>query len=143
MIKHLLVAIDGSAQSRNAARFGISLAAQTGAEVTLLCVLELPAVIPLGPVSSYLMVSPAITEAEVAHAAAMLEEVAAENSAVKVTPRVETGHVSDVICDVAAHLNVDVIVMGARGLGAAKRLVLGSISDQVAHHAHVPVLIWR
>ena len=143
MIKHVLIAVDGSAQSRRAARFGISLAQQIGAEVTLVCVLELPEVIPVGPVSSYLMLSPAITDEELSRARTMLEEVASENAAVKVTCRVETGHVSDVICDLASRLQVDLIVMGARGLGAAKRLLLGSISDQVLHHAHAPVLIWR
>ncbi len=143
MIKHILIAVDGSPQSRRAARFGVSLAEQTDAKVTLLCVLELPEVIPVGPVSSYLMITPAITEAEIARARAMLEEIAAENSAVRVTPRVETGHVSDVICELASTLQADLIVVGARGLGVAKRLLLGSISDQVARHAHTPVVIWR
>lgn len=143
MIKHILIAVDGSPASRHAARFGISLATQTQADVTLLCVLELPDIIPVGPLSSYLMVTPAITDADIARARAMLEEIASEGSGIKVTPRVEMGHVSDVICDSAGKLGVDLIVLGARGLGLARRLLLGSISEQVARHAHVPVLIWR
>lgn len=143
MIKHVLIAVDGSAPSRHAARFGLSLAEQAGAEVTLVCVLELPEVISVGPVSSYLVLAPAITDEEVARARSMLREVAAEKPSVKVAVRVEIGHVSEVICDVAGKLQVDLIVLGARGLGAAKRLLLGSISDQVLRHAHSPVLIWR
>ncbi|KAK4470028.1 hypothetical protein MN116_000059 [Schistosoma mekongi] len=35
----------------------------------------------------------------------------------------------------------DVILMGNRGLGAIRRTFLGSVSDHVLHHAHIPVVI--
>ncbi|GAA53263.1 universal stress protein [Clonorchis sinensis] len=37
--------------------------------------------------------------------------------------------------------NGDVIVMGSRGLGVIRRTFLGSVSDYVLHHSHVPVVI--
>lgn len=37
--------------------------------------------------------------------------------------------------------DVDLIVLGARGLGAVKRLLLGNVSERLLRHAACPVLI--
>jgi nucleotide-binding universal stress UspA family protein len=44
---------------------------------------------------------------------------------------------------VAEELQTDLIVMGSRGLGPVKRVVLGSVSEGVVHHATRPVLVLR
>ncbi len=55
----------------------------------------------------------------------------------------ETGHPVDTIADVADREKCDLIVMGSRGTTAWKALLLGSVSDGVVRHAHLPVLIVR
>jgi nucleotide-binding universal stress UspA family protein len=45
------------------------------------------------------------------------------------------------ICEVAEREHVDTIVIGSRNLNGAKRLLLGSVSDRVVHHAHCDVLV--
>jgi nucleotide-binding universal stress UspA family protein len=45
-----------------------------------------------------------------------------------------------VICDYAAEANVDMIIVGAQGKGAIRRLVLGSTLQQVQRLSTVPVL---
>ncbi len=41
----------------------------------------------------------------------------------------------------AAAEDADMIVLGSRGVGGFNRLLLGSVSSQIAQHAHCPVLI--
>jgi nucleotide-binding universal stress UspA family protein len=54
-----------------------------------------------------------------------------------------TGHPVEIIGSVAEELGADLIVMGSRGLGGFKSLLLGSVSDRVAQHAQNSVLIVR
>ena len=42
---------------------------------------------------------------------------------------------------IGASKDSDLLVIGARGGGGFHRLTLGSVSSQVAHHAHCPVVI--
>lgn len=54
-----------------------------------------------------------------------------------------TGEPGAAICRAAEEKGYDRIVVGSRNLGGVKRMLLGSISDRVAHHAHCDVLIAR
>lgn len=45
--------------------------------------------------------------------------------------------------ELAEELGVDLVVVGSRGMTGAKRFLLGSVPDHVAHHAHCDVLIVR
>ncbi|XP_046354748.1 putative universal stress protein SAUSA300_1656 [Haliotis rufescens] len=49
----------------------------------------------------------------------------------------------DAICKGAEEEDADFIVIGCRGLGAIRRTFLGSVSDYVLHHSHIPVVICR
>jgi nucleotide-binding universal stress UspA family protein len=143
MVKHILVAVDGSGPSRHAARYALALAQQANAKVTLLTVLPPPEVVPLGPLSGYAVVSPPISGDEMKKVEARLQEIASESRGVPVDKIVEIGPVAETIIDTAGHRGVDLIVMGARGLGPGRRFLLGSVSDRVVHHAHCPVTVWR
>ncbi|XP_028777556.1 universal stress protein PHOS34 isoform X2 [Neltuma alba] len=51
------------------------------------------------------------------------------------------GDPREMICQAAEKMQVDLLVMGSRGLGTFKRAILGSVSDYCAHHAKTPILI--
>ena len=52
-------------------------------------------------------------------------------------------HRDRAIVDLAEELEVGLIVMGSRGLGGARRALMGSVCDSVVRYAHCPVLVVR
>jgi len=56
---------------------------------------------------------------------------------------IAVGDPADMILDEAKVRDADLIVVGSRGLNAAQRFLLGSVSPKVVSHAHCPVLIVR
>ena len=51
------------------------------------------------------------------------------------------GHPGQVICQMAGYWATDLIVMGRRGRSGLREMVLGSVSNYVAHHAPCSILI--
>ncbi|HSF67850.1 MAG TPA: universal stress protein [Nitrospiraceae bacterium] len=58
-------------------------------------------------------------------------------------PICRSGKPADEIMKAAAKQHADLIVMGAKGLGAIARFLLGSVSTRVVQHAHCTVLVVR
>ena len=52
-------------------------------------------------------------------------------------------HPTDAILNAAQDYNADLIVVGSRGEGATKRLLHGSVSTNVLHHAPCTVMVVR
>jgi len=61
----------------------------------------------------------------------------------QVVTEVQVGEPAEEIVDYARLEQVDMIVMGSRGLSPIKEILLGSVSDKVLHTAPCPVLIVR
>jgi nucleotide-binding universal stress UspA family protein len=57
--------------------------------------------------------------------------------------RVAHGDPGATICGVAANEDFDLIVVGSHGSGVIRRMLLGSVSHHVLHHAPCPVLVVR
>ena len=53
------------------------------------------------------------------------------------------GHPAEEIAGLAGELGADLVVVGGRGLGTIKRLVVGSVSEGVVNLAPCPVLVVR
>jgi nucleotide-binding universal stress UspA family protein len=52
-----------------------------------------------------------------------------------------SGSPGEVIIKVSKEENASIIVSGTRGMGTIRRTFLGSVSDYIIHHAHIPVLV--
>jgi nucleotide-binding universal stress UspA family protein len=67
------------------------------------------------------------------------EQAAAAAPGVEVRCQAIEGGSTQVLLDQSA--DADLLVVGARGHGGFIGLVLGSVSDQCARHAHIPVVV--
>jgi nucleotide-binding universal stress UspA family protein/nitrite reductase/ring-hydroxylating ferredoxin subunit len=116
--RHLLVGTDGSATASEAARKGFELAEILGADVTLVHVGD-----PLV-------------------GAVVLEETAkGRPGAAAVRSEPLEGDPADKIVEVAGRGEIDLVVVGNKGLAGTRRYLLGSVPAKVAHESPVDVLI--
>ena len=53
------------------------------------------------------------------------------------------GRTSDEVIKLSEELGVGLLVVGSRGMGTVRRILIGSHSEEIVHHAHVPVLVVR
>ena len=141
MIQHLLVAVDGSEGSR---RWRSPVPGQRpppGARVTLLHVLEPIPVVSLGFAEFYGVSHRQPTDEEMAKLHQALHEMLEGFPRDRVEEIIEYGTPADTIVAQAEARNADLIVMGARGMGAVGRFLVGSVSDRVVHQARRNVTV--
>ena len=53
------------------------------------------------------------------------------------------GRTSDEVIKLSEELGVGLLVVGSRGLGTVRRILIGSHSEEIVHHARVPILVVR
>lgn len=129
-LSNMLVCVDGSAHAMKALNYALSLAEKLDSRMTLLNIQE-PRLHKASPDVAMELGGRVLIES--------LRAV--EKRKLTAEKRLEFGVPSDVIVDVAEKGNHDVIVLGSRGLGAVKRFLLGSVSDDVSYKAKCSVLI--
>jgi nucleotide-binding universal stress UspA family protein len=141
-----LVAIDGSEHARAAAGFLAGLPLDPSFIVKLAGVIEVPPYPATTPGFASGMVRQAIKDIVKERRDAMEQALGTaaasfEGIVKKVDRQVLTGHPVDALVGAAATPGVDLVVLGARGIGALKRVMLGSVSEGVLRHVDRPVLI--
>ena len=60
-----------------------------------------------------------------------------------ITGMVEEGDPAAIIIDVSNRLNVDLIVLGSRGISELGQYLIGSVANKVVQYAHKPVMVVR
>lgn len=134
----ILLATDGSEDAATAGRAAADLAARTGAELHLVHAWHEPAGVLPAPIPAKLFEQDArrLLDKEA-------ERVAAGGDAKIARTHLAKDHPVDAILRLADQLRTGLIVLGSRGRGPLRRLVLGSVSEGVVHHARCPVLVVR
>lgn len=137
--EQVLVAIDGSPGSEDALRWAARYADRTGATLRLLTVFRYEEVVGvLGarwPVDSFEDLQLAAVERQ--HT--VRDRILEPQKALEVEGEVIFGNPVKVLLEQAAL--ADLLVVGRRGLGGFKGLLLGSVSQQCVSHAACPVTV--
>lgn len=147
MYKRILIATDGSTLSQKAVSSGIELAALTGAQIVAI------KVVPRYPVS-YFEGGMAVSVEDVAKvekqwsdgAQTVVDGVKTEAEASGVNAMavtIKSDFVAEAIIAAAKEHKCDLIVMASHGRRGIKGLLLGSETQHVLTHSHVPVLVLR
>jgi nucleotide-binding universal stress UspA family protein len=137
----IIVGIDGSAHSRQALEWAVNEAAVRHAPLTVLTVNQAVAGYWTSHVAypGDMQRTKQAREAAQVEADSMLKKAGEESRPASVTVRAVTGLPAEEL--IAATADADMIVVGSRGAGGFKRLLMGSVSSQVTHHAHCPVVV--
>ena len=136
----IIVGVDGSGHSQRALKFAMKEAVIRHTPLTVLTVHEAvrgyysgAAIYPDDPIRTEEARSAA--QAETDKVLAGLDGPRPESVTVKAV------HGFPVEELINAGRDADMLVLGSRGAGGFTRLMMGSTADQVARHAHCPVLI--
>ncbi|MEC9247012.1 universal stress protein [Nitratireductor rhodophyticola] len=144
MFKKILVPVDGSENSLKALEMGVKMQKTTGAEILMLTVFRHHSLLE----ASMSMVRPDdpqnLDDAMREHAKEIAD--AAKKAAVEMgaeSPRafVKNGQPARTIVKFAKEREVDLIVLGSRGLGDLEGYLLGSVSHKVTSLANCPVMV--
>lgn len=141
MFAKILVPIDGSPTSYRGLRFAVDIAKKYEAEVTLMHVIEQPIYAYSSPSGIMLPADYFTGMKNQAEGLLAKRRKELKSKGVRVKTLLKRGSPSVQI--VRASSGFDLVVMGSRGFGRFKSLVLGSVSNSVVQQSRVPVLLIR
>ena len=136
MLKNILVPIDGSEGSDRAVAEAIKLAEVCEAKLNFLYIAN------INQLAINACLSDVVLEAVTKAGNVILDRaMQMVPSGIKKEAFSETGSPAAAILDFAEHSGTDIIVMGSRGLGVVKGVLLGSVSQYIVEQAKCPVLV--
>ena len=145
MFTRIVVGTDGSDTAAEAVRQAIDLARISGAELGIVSAYE---PIPKRQVEIEKSDAPADVQYEIGpreDVNLVLDAAAAvaRKEGIEVQTHPVEGDPAEAILNVAEKIDADLIVVGNKGMTGARRFLLGSVPNNVSHHAPCSVIIVR
>jgi nucleotide-binding universal stress UspA family protein len=137
-VKHILVAVDGSAPSLHAARAAVEIASATKGVVTMVYVVPQPLLPEDMPFPSGSIMEEAVKTGEF-----LLDDAERQLGWSGSRKVCLTGAAAESITALAEAEGADLIVVGSKGRGAVARVLVGSTTDRLVHISRKPVLVVR
>jgi nucleotide-binding universal stress UspA family protein len=145
----ILVATDGTEHSRGALDAVLNINLSDRDEIKIISVVDMaipPAVDLYGgflpPTNEFETAVRSNIEKIVEEARRYLQEKIL-NDKIYISTEMPSGSPESRIVETAEEMKADLIIVGSHGYNRWERLLLGSVSDSVVHHAHCSVLVVR
>ncbi|MDP1793605.1 MAG: universal stress protein [Acidimicrobiales bacterium] len=140
MYKRIVVGTDGSPSAFQAVKAAAELARQSGAELHLVTAFRPMASLMNNPEFAMLAATALDGVDPTAGAREVTNRTAEALKGIEVQQHQVGAPAADALCDLAANIDADLIVVGNKGMTGARR-ILGSVPNSVAHNATCSVLI--
>jgi nucleotide-binding universal stress UspA family protein len=140
-VRNVVVGVDGSDQSRHAARVGADIARKNGATLHMVTIVRPPegwwGIVGSPPTPSALSRSLAEAQREI------LDSVVSDLDLgdLEVVQIEDVGDPARMLLDYAEQVDADVMVIGRRGAGLIERIMLGSVANRLVHDSVCPVML--
>jgi nucleotide-binding universal stress UspA family protein len=140
-IRRAVVAIDQSESAKGCVRFASQLANGTGCEIVVLTVIKNSDIVDTEGRIDHARLQQAEKETKNLH-----EELVVNSNMFTFQSKVRSefarsDDVADAICEYCKNVDADLVIVGRRGLGLLKGVLLGSISEKVLKNSPCSVLV--
>ncbi len=141
MFTSILVPIDGSDNSYRALDAALLLSEKLGSSITVVNVMEQ---VPITHIESEKLLSELLEayKKENQEILSKCSNIATEKG-LSIKTLLLQGNPASVILDYSKKEKFDLVIMGSRGMGKFKQLILGSVSSKIVHHSPCAILLIR
>ena len=141
MFTKILVPVDGSDNSYKALEAALVLSEKLGSNISVVNVMEQ---VPITHIESEKLLSE-LLEAYKKENQEILSKCSdiAHQKGITIKTVLLQGNPASVILDYSKKENFDLVIMGSRGMGKFKELILGSVSSKIVHHSPCAIMIIR
>ena len=142
MIQHIMVPYDKSEPASHAFEYALDLAKKYNSTISIVSCVVIQ--VPTDPYfgTAYMETTKLLREDALGSISKLEPRLRESNISFK-TEVLEVISITESLISYAESHNVDLIVMGSRGLGGFKKLLLGSVATGVSQHSKCPVLITK
>ena len=141
MFTNVLVPVDGSDNSYRALDAALLLTEKLGSSITVVNVIEQ---VPITHIESEKLLSE-LLEAYKKENQEILSKCSniATQKGLSIKTLLLQGNPASVILDYSKKEKFDLVIVGSRGMGKFKQLILGSVSSKIVHHSPCAILLIR
>lgn len=145
----ILFATDGSKQSESAVEMFSKFALSDGDEVRIISIIDMAVPLAIDLYGGYLPDTTELEKSAKEKSVQVLQQASDKIAAqfpektLNISTEVLFGSPDSRIVETAEEMRPDIVVVGSHGYSRWERLLLGSVSDSVVHHAPCSVLVVR